>query len=541
MKDRAPLLTLTLLALGAVLAEGQSPAASADWPSYNRTLTSERFAALSQINAGNVARLKVLCTYDTGRMVSFQSGLIQVDGQLIGTTTKEIFSLNPNTCHENWRTFEDYVPANTLNVNRGAGYLAGRLFRGTQDGRVLAYDAKTGRRLWATQIADPRQTETVPAAPIAWNGLVFIGNAGGDNKGVKGRVYALDAADGHIVWETYLVPKSAGDPTRGPNAPLPPKLAASWSNAADVPITGGGNWTSYSLDPRAGTLYVPGGNPAPDFARALRPGVNLFTGSVVALDARTGSYRADYPMVKEDFHDWDVSGAPTLITSRAGRHLLIGAPKDGQLYGFDRASGQQLYQTAVTTVLNPTVPLTASGTRFCPGSQGGAEWNGPAYDPQTNLVLTGEVDWCWTVKLAPDAKIKSVAEGQPWTGNDSDDPARGFGFADSTDRWSGRFTATDADTGQVRWRFRTPTPILSGVTPTGGGVVFFGDMGGTLYALDSARGKALWSRKIGGAIGGGVITYDSGAGQRVAVATGMTSSIWPTEKTTAKVVVLGLR
>ncbi len=177
-----------------------------DWPSYNRTLTSERFAPLATVNPKTVKNLEVLCTYDTREDVSFQTGLVQVGGALYGTTEHDTFSVNPDNCHENWRAHEGFA-GGFLKVNRGVAVLDGRVFRGTADGRVLAYDAASGNKLWATTIADPAIGESVPASPIAWNGLVFIGNAGGDNKGVKGRMYALDAATGKIVWEFYLVPQ----------------------------------------------------------------------------------------------------------------------------------------------------------------------------------------------------------------------------------------------------------------------------------------------------------------------------------------------
>ena len=162
-----------------------------DWPAYNKTLTSNRFSPLAQINAGNVGQLKVLCTYDTGVHTAFSTGMIEVNGALIGTTGYDIFSIDPATCRQNWRTHEDYVPAGPMLANRGAAYMDGRLFRGTQNARVLAYNFKTGKRLWATTIGNPKMGESAPAAPIAWNGLVFIGQAGGDSKGVKGRMYAL--------------------------------------------------------------------------------------------------------------------------------------------------------------------------------------------------------------------------------------------------------------------------------------------------------------------------------------------------------------
>ena len=290
----------TPAALAEALPNGSPSAEEGDWPSYNKTLTSNRFSQLSQINKDNVGKLKVLCTYDTGQYTGFTSGLIEVNGALVGTTEYDIFSLNPADCRQNWRTHEDYTPATPQGVNRGAAYMDGQLFRGTQDGRVLAYDFKTGKRLWETAIADPKKSESAPAAPIAWNGLVFIGNAGGDIKGVKGRMYALDAKTGKIVWEFYLVPKSDSDVPRGPLGATPLDMST-WKNASGSPITGGATWTSYTLDPNTGLLYVPGGNPAPDFATGPRDGSNLYSGSVVILDAKTGDYKNHFKIVPRDW------------------------------------------------------------------------------------------------------------------------------------------------------------------------------------------------------------------------------------------------
>lgn len=509
-------------------------AATSEWPSYNRTLNSERFAPISAINADNVKALKVVCTYDTKQMSSFETGLVQVGTSIYGAAAHDTFSINANTCRQNWRVHEN-APQTFLNVDRGVAYMDGRIFRGLSTGMVVAYDAKNGKRVWGTTIAYAKGGEDVDAAPIAWNGLVFIGNAGGDNKGVKGRMYALDAATGKIVWEFFLVPKSPTDVARGPIAPMPPEIATTWNNDSAFPISGGATWTSYTLDPERGLLYVPGGNPAPDFINAHRKGANLYTGSVVVLDAKTGEYRRHFELVPNDFHDWDVSTAPSLVTTKAGARLMVVAPKDGHLYGYDLSSNERLYRMPVTTIENVEAPLTAEGTRFCPGSQGGAEWNGPAYDPRTNTIFTGEVDWCTTVRIDPDEKVQSAAYGQPWSGSPD-----GFGVMDSQSKWAGRLTASDAETGAKRWQFKDPYPIMSGVTPTAGDLVLFGDMGGNFYALDARAGKKLWSKNLGGAIGGGVITYDTGRGQKVAVAIGLTSAIWPTKKVTAKVVVLGI-
>ncbi len=203
------------------------------------------------------------------------------------------------------------------------------------------------RRLWEQTIADAAMGETVPTALIAWEGLVFAGNAGGDIKGVKGRMYALDAATGRIVWEQYMVPREPSDRARGPAAPAP-SPAPRWSNPPGVPISGGASWTSYTLEPDTGTLYVPGGNPAPDFTPHLRPGANPYAGSVVALDARTGAVKRTYTLVARDFHDWDVSAAPAVLTTRGGRRIMAAAIKDGYLHGFDAATGDAIRRIATT-------------------------------------------------------------------------------------------------------------------------------------------------------------------------------------------------
>jgi alcohol dehydrogenase (cytochrome c) len=516
-----------------------SPAA-ADWPSYNKTLTSERFSDLSQINTKNVAKLKVLCTFDTGRLTSFETGPIMVEGALIGTTEFDIFSINPATCAENWRTHEEY-PAYILPTNRGAAYLDGMLFRGTQDGRVLAYDFKTGKRLWETTIADVKKGEDVPAAPIAWQGLVFVGNAGGDFKGGKGRMYALDAKTGKIVWEFFLVPKSEGDAVRGPLG-ASPLDNSTWKMVAGAPISGGGTWTSTTLDPASGLLYVPVGNPAPDYDNSVRQGDNLFTGSVVVLDARTGAYKNHFQLVPRDWHDWDVSNPPILIKTRGGKRLMAVSPKDGHLYGFDLADNKLLYRTPVTRIENVEEPFAVDkDVHFCPGATGGGEWNSPAYDPPTNLIFTGATEWCTTVKLQTKQEVIASAPGQFWTGERTFNPADVFGrFSRADGYWGGWLHAVDADTGVWKWRLKSNYPIMGAVTPTAGGLVFFGDMGGNFYALDAATGQKLWGKKIGGAIGGGVITYTANGAQKIAVATGYISPAFPVEIRRAKIAILGV-
>jgi alcohol dehydrogenase (cytochrome c) len=519
-----------------------SNAAPGDWPSYNRTPSSQRYSPLTQINTKNVAQLKVLCTYDLHEFTSFESSLIMVEGALIGTTEFEIFSMNPASCAENWRTHFD-GPGSLLPSNRGAAYMDGMLFRGTQDARVLAFDFKTGKQLWATTIGDTKHGETAPSAPIAWDGLVYVGNAGGDFKGGKGHMYALEAKTGKIIWEFYLTPKTADDAPRGPVGTTPLD-ESTWNNAPGIPITGAGSWTSYTLDTKNGLVYIPGGNPGPDFASGARQGSNLYVDSVVVLDAKTGNYKNHFQVVPKDWHDYDVSNPPILIQTKGGKQIMSVAPKDGHLYGFDLADNKLLYRVPITTIENDGETFAVGKlVHFCPGPVGGDEWNTPGYDPTTNLIISGTVDWCDTVRIQTDDRLRSVAVGQPWTGAAFLNPINMFGRESKTDGyWAGWVYATDADTGVWKWRVKSNYPIIGAITPTAGGVVFFGDLGGNFYALDSANGQKLWGEVLGGGggIGGGVITYSVNGGQKIAVADGFTMVAWPTKPGSAKVIVLGL-
>jgi alcohol dehydrogenase (cytochrome c) len=526
--------TLAIVGAGSLVAAAAcAQEAGTGWPSYNRTLTSDRYAPLDEINKSNVAKLHPVCTYDLGMQTEFETGPLVIGRTLYATSEMDIVAIDAGTCQEKWRTHENIpVPGRHFPLNRGAAFLDGRLFRGTQDGRVFAYEAETGKKIWETKILQAKG-ESVPAAPIAWNGMVFIGNAGGDIKGVKGRMYGLDAATGKIVWETFLVP--AG-PKAETNSGTEKIAVPTWHNKPDVPITGGATWTSYTLDPKTVLLYVPGGNPAPDFVKELRPGDNLFAGSVVILDAKTGAYRRHFPLVPKDFHDWDVSATPALFTTSSGRYEMAVIGKNGLLYGYDLGTNKRVFATPVTTRRNTTAALTKKGTTFCPGASGGAEWNGPAYSPDTNLIYTGEADWCSIVTLVDEDDTKAVSVGDSWTGAVPDAL-----FGAHPPKWAGWLMASDAETGKVKWKFKAEAPVLSGVTPTKGGLVFAGDMNGNAFAFDSATGKKLWQTKFDGAPGGGLITYMVDGHQRVAIVSGTNTFVFPlSPKGNAKIVIFGL-
>lgn len=511
----------------------REPDPRTDWASYNRSLDSRRFSPLNRITPANVGTLRPLCTFDTGERTSMQSGPVVVDGTMYLTTAINTYALDAATCALRWRHTYRYSPKPPfdLRTNRGVAYLdtpdGPRLFRGANDGRVYALDARTGREVWNVLQGDVALGETFPAAPIAWRGRVYIGNAGGDNFGVIGRMMALDARTGAQLWMRELVAASG-------------EAGLTWAPATDrVPKAGGATWTSYTLDPETGLLYIPTGNAAPDFLAELHPGTNDYTYSVVVLDAATGAFRDVYRILPEDEHDWDVAATPALVTTAAGRALVAVAGKDGHLHGVERDGGRIRYRTPITSIFNADADLTPEGTRFCPGVQGGAEWNGAAYSPDTNLLYVGTVDWCTTVHTVEEPGELRGKRGIPWTGSSS--LFHPFGTMDPIPNRRGWLSAVDADDGRVRWRYAAPAPMVAATTATAGGVVFAADLGGDVLAFDARTGEVRFRYNTGQPIGGGVVTYGVGGRQYLAVASGLHAPLtWKTRSSPARVVVFGL-
>jgi alcohol dehydrogenase (cytochrome c) len=513
----------------------EAPSADGDWPMYNRSYDGTRYSPLAQITAANASSLVPACTFPLGVTANMQSGIVAVGGTLYFTTATDTYAIDASTCALRWRHHYDYDPKPPFDpnkVNRGVAYLAGpdraRLFRGANDGRVMALDPATGDELWSAVAGDPAKGETFPAAPVAWNGKVFMGNAGGDNFAVKGRLMAFDATTGGRLWSFDLVPENG-------------VAAQSWPPGTErFPKAGGASWTSYAVDTAKGIVLTPTGNAAPDFIQQVRTGHDLYTYSVVALDANAGTLDHFYQLLPEDYHDWDIAAAPSLVTTSMGQRLVVAAGKDGHVYGTDRATGRRVYATVVSTIENIEAPLTGKGARFCPGVNGGVEWNGPSYSPRTNLLYVGSIDWCTTLatySADQPGKLKGK-DALPWTG--SNKLTAPFGANDSTRR--GWLTAIDADDGSIKWRYASPTPIIAGVTATAGDVVFTADLTGKILAFDAKDGRELWSYAAGAPIGGGVITYLVGGTEYLAVAIGINSPTgWKLESPPAKLMVFRLR
>ena len=271
--------------------------------------------------------------------------------------------------------------------------------------------------------------------------------------------------------------------------------------------------------------------------KEARPGLNLYTDSIVILDAKTGAFKEYYQITPNDFHDWDVAAAPALIKTTGGKNLVVAGGKDGILHAVDLSQKKEIYKTPLTTLENVDVPLSEDKeTHFCPGVQGGVEWNGPAFSPAANLVFVNSIDWCYSLKLFPENLKGEV--GKPFSGGT--DKAEPFGRVDQKEKWKGFVTAVNADDGTVKWKYQSPTPMVAGITATGGGLILTGDLNGDAIALNAADGNVLWKQNTGAPIGGGVITYLAGGKQYVAIAAGITSQSWQTTGGNARVVVYAL-
>lgn len=494
-------LAAALAALGFGLSTWAAPAptgADGEWASYNRDLQSDRFSPLTDITPKNAADLREVCEATLGDEGALQPGPIMIDGTLYVTTTHTVIAVDAASCQVRWRYVYHADEEEPFPANRGVAFLDGTLYRGTGDGRLLALDARSGRERWRTKIADPSIVEFLSAAPIAWKGLVFIG-PGGSDWGIHGRVSAFDATTGKRVWNFDTIPQK-GEPG-----------FETWRIPETAQHGGGGTWTSYTLDPETGELFVPVANPSPDYLPDARPGDDLYTNSIVVLDARNGALKWYYQFGRSDGFDYDLAAAPMLFKDEAGHARVAAGSKDGFLYVLDRDTHALVSKTAITTIQAPPTPPTPQGVFACPGSSGGVEWNGPAFHPALNLLYVGSVDWCSTFTSGPAAfKPPLIYLGT----------APQFSAASEKTGW---VYAVDGATGKVRWRYHAGSPVLSGVTPTAGGVLLSGESAGNLLVFDARSGRLLKKENLGGSMGGGIVTYRIAGKQFVATTAGNVS------------------
>jgi alcohol dehydrogenase (cytochrome c) len=489
-------------------------ARSDDWITINKDYSSQRYVDLDRITPRNVDDLKEVCELQLNEPNMFNSGLLKVGRTLYINTANQTVAFDAASCNVRWRYLNPFALGHN---SRGSAYLDGKIFRGTADGRLIALGAKTGEPVptWpdgGVQVANPQAGESLVAAPIAWQGKVFIGIIVSD-VGIAGRLMAFDADTGKELWRFNT--------TLGANS-------------------GGGTWSTYSLDPATGEVFSPVANPYPDFNRDITPGdkdFTRYTNSVISLDATTGRLNWYYQVVPMDEHDWDMSTAPTLYrTSKGkdGRDMLALAGKSGRAYGIDRTTQLLAFNTPATTLENDEVPLDQDWKLVCPGIQGGAQFNGAAYHQGTGLLYVGMNDHCaWY--------IKGTSYGSKEIGGIGGWFVKDWSTAAKLQAPKGWITAIDGNSGQVRWQYEAEAQVQAGLVPTKSGLLFGGDTHGNLLIFNAKNGKLLRSIDTGGALNSGLISYSVGDEQYIAAAAGGATENPSTAAGPLRVIIYGLR
>jgi alcohol dehydrogenase (cytochrome c) len=489
---------------------------TSSWLSASKDYAGQRFVDLNQINAGNAAGLRAVCIYRSNNANPTQTNPLVYNGAMYLTIDQSIVAIDAATCRERW-TYNWRVKDQVLSpTNRGAALKDGRVVRGTADGYLIAVDMEKGTLLWSRKIADAGKSQYLSMPPLIVGDLIIYGPAGAD-WGAKNWIGAFKLENGDEVWRFNLIP-NANEPG-----------AESWTNAQAREHGGGSVWTPLSFDAENNVVFVPVGNPAPDFYREVRPGTNLYTDSVVALDVKTGTLLWYKQFVANDMHDWDLSQVSPIFRASVNgkqRNLMTVSGKDGLLRMLDRDTRELLYEMPITTRQNADAEPSVPGTHICPGLLGGMEWNGPAYNSRTNTLFVATVDWCGTFKKF-DKPPEFALNAHYYGGSVDPDPR---------DKAKGWLQAIDAATGKVHWRNQWPTPLVAGVTVTSGDVLFTGDLNNDFLVIDARDGKTLYRFNTGGSVGGGVISYQIGDKQYVATTSGVVSGFFGGSGTSAVII-----
>jgi alcohol dehydrogenase (cytochrome c) len=477
------------------------------WLTYSGDYSSRRHSPLKQITPQNVDKLSLQWTFDAGNMSrgrGFEATPLLTDNILYTTGTNNwAWAIDARTGKQIWQYRRPLPTGLTYGggniVNRGFAMLGNRLFMATLDAHLIALDRRDGNVLWDTTLADFKQGHAATLAPLVVKDKVIVGNSGGDMP-TSGFIDAYDAATGKRAWRFNTI-AAPGEPG-----------GDSWPQEARG---GGAAWVTGSYDPDLNLLYWGTGNPIPDYNVSVRNGDNLYTASIVALNADTGKLKWHYQYTPQDSHDWDGNQIPVLAdiaVQGRQRKVAMVASRNGFFYVFDRANGDLLLAKPFTEskwareigrdgrpiVLNDgfVKPGQTEATTTCiPDNYGGANFSPPSFDPALGLFFVMARETC---------AVYTQQDQQP-------QPGRLF-MGGVLKRISGPGTefsavrAIDVSTGQVRWEYKVGVPSMAGVTSTASGLLFAGNQEGDFTALESSTGKKLWSYNTGANIYGAAAT-----------------------------------
>lgn len=482
-----------------------------NWLMYSGDYAGKRFSGLDQVNTSNAGSLVPKWVYQTAATGKLETSPLVVDGILYATGQDDrAFALDARSGRPLWM-YQRQIPSDIRpccgRVNRGMAILGNKVFLGTLDAHVIALDAKTGNVVWDVAAADYREGYSYTSAPLAVKGLVLIGISGGEY-GIRGFIDAYDAETGKRVWRFYTIP--------GPGEPGHESWEGdSWKTGGAPP------WNTGTYDPATNQVFWPTGNPAPSNRGEGRAGDNLYSNSLLALDADSGKLNWHFQFTKHDEHDWDATQIPVMVEA-GGKHLIAQANRNGFFYVLDRTTGKLLSASAYgkqtwseakdaegRPVAKKEASPTLEGHTVCPGALGSTNFMAPTFAPLTGLFYVTSRDQCDIFSTAP----QPYEAGHAFYGS-------AYFPSEESEPYLGSLKAIDPATGEVKWKFQHTTPTWSGVLSTAGGLVFTGDAEGNFIALDAASGKPLWHFQMGGAVYAPPVAYAVDGKEFVVIAAG---------------------
>ena len=487
-----------------------------------------RFYPAGQISTNNVGKLHVAWLFQTDISDSLETSPIVVNGVMYVTTSFDhVYALDAKTGQQIWE-YKHKMGAITTYCcgpnNRGVAVYNDKVYLATLDAKLVALDAKTGAAKWSKDIADPEAGYSETMAPTAVKGMILLGTNGGEY-GIRGFVKAFDAETGDVKWTFDTIPEnSAGawatkDATgRDMHRDIEAEKAAYQKNGDPYKTLGGGVWQNPSVDLATNRIYFVVGNPSPDLDGAIRPGDNLYTDSLVSLDLDTGKYACHLQYIAHDVWDLDAV-SPTVLAEAAGKDgkptkVVLHAGKTGHIYVSDAKDCSLIrYSEAMIPQENMWTLPKKDGARMLPGANGGVEWSPIATDPSKHLAfalnLHQPMNYFVESSAYPDGKL--------WLGG-------AFKVIPSEEQW-GQFVAVDYNTGKIKWKVKTPQPMIGGALATAGGLVFAGEANGDFKAYDENDGKVLWSFNMGAGVNAPPSSYQVGGKQYVVVGAGGNAQI----------------
>ena len=503
-----------------------------NWLTYSGTYFSQRYSTLDQITPRNVKDLQMRWAFQVKSLEKFEATPLVVDGRMYLTQApNDVLALDAATGRVFWQYSYEASPKARLCcgiVNRGLAILGDTLFMGAIDGRLIALDAHSGKPVWSTNVngADPATGYSMTLAPLVVKDKVIVGTGGGEY-GIRGFIAAFDAKTGKEAWRFYTIP--------GPGEPGHETWAGdSWKHG------GASVWVTGSYDQDLNLTYWGVGNPGPDYNGDGRAGDNLYSDSVVALDADTGKLKWHFQFTPHDVFDYDAVQIPVLADIAwlgRPRKVMLWANRNGFFYVLDRATGEFLlgksfekvtWATGLDSkgrpILAPGATPTPEGTRIYPGVQGATNWYSPSFSPRTGLFYIPT--WVGYYSIFTRYEV-NYEPGQRFTGGTPRSVVpgvRNVGYINTRreEDGSGAIRAIDPQTGDRKWEVKLVDVTDSGILTTASDLLFTGSRDGSFYALDARTGAELWRAAVGGQVVAGPMTYRVSGRQYIAIAAGNT-------------------